>query len=128
VHTPEEDAMTGLLVLFLFFTALPLAAVRWGADTRQSGEWRWTGPAGTGRAGTENSGYGGSGRGGPRRGGSARGSSGPRRPGPRGGRTREAAPEPPAVVVPVARPGVPAPRPAPDPAACPGAAAQAGGR
>jgi hypothetical protein len=33
--------MTALLVLFLLFTALALAAVRWGADTRVSSEWRW---------------------------------------------------------------------------------------
>lgn len=33
--------MTALLVLLLLFTALALAAVRWGADTRVSAEWRW---------------------------------------------------------------------------------------
>lgn len=38
--------MTTLLVLFVIFTALGLAAVRWGADTRVSGEWRWAPPAG----------------------------------------------------------------------------------
>jgi hypothetical protein len=54
--TPMEDDMTALLVLLLLFTALALAAVRWGADTRVSREWHWddepasSWPLGTGDA------------------------------------------------------------------------------
>ena len=40
--------MTALLVLFLLFAALALAAVRWGADTRVSSEWRWAPSTGAG--------------------------------------------------------------------------------
>jgi hypothetical protein len=39
-----------LVVLVLLFAALGLAAARWGADTRTSGQWRWaheTGSAAT---------------------------------------------------------------------------------
>jgi hypothetical protein len=115
--TTEEAVMTALLVLLLLFTALALASVRWGADTRVSGEWRWAEPNAQGRAGTDGLGSGGLGLRlrGPRGG----GRGGPSRPS--GRRSPAGAPDKAPVEFGTGRPsqhsGIPAPRPAPDPVA-----------